>query len=216
MWFNIKIEIQGNYRTYFNFINESYDRLNDISTLSFEVFTSNPFHLYSKVINEYSNSEEFIKALKENKINEIPLKGLEDLYKFLKDIDMYKSSYLNNASPILDTGNKVFFNRDDAYYKDYLKVTSFKKMLSDSTLTSGMSSTLKRNEDQIIMLLIEKASSISSIKVIPKDTTDYTFRSATFNRDIFKDISENLARRYAVLEKPGKVRNLIVDSFLPQ
>ena len=216
MWFNIKIEIQGNYRTYFNFINESYDRLNDISTLSFEVFTSNPFHLYSKVINEYSNSEEFIKALKENKINEIPLKGLEDLYKFLKDIDMYKSSYLNNASPILDTGNKVFFNRDDAYYKDYLKVTSFKKMLSDSTLTSGMSSTLKRNEDQIIMLLIEKASSISSIKVIPKDTTDYTFRSATFNRDIFKDISENLARRYAVLDKPGKVRNLIVDSFLPQ
>ena len=216
MWFNIKIEIQGNYPTYFNFINASYDNLNNISTLSFEVFTSNPFHLYDKVINEYSNSEEFIKALKENKIKEIPLKDLEDLYKFLKSIDMYKNSYLNSASPILNTGNKVFFNRDDGYYKDYLKVTGFKKMLSDSTLTSGMSSRLKTNEDRIIMLLIEKASSISSIKVIPKDTTDYTFRSATFNRDIFKDISENLARRYAVLDKPGKVRNLIVDSFLPQ
>ena len=216
MWFNIQIKIQGDYSNYLNFTNKYYDSLNNISTISFEVFTPNLHHLYDKVINEYTDSHEFIKALEEYKINEIPLKDLEDLHKFLKNTAMYKSSYLNNASPILDTGNKVFFNRDDAYYKDYLKVTGFKKMLSDSNLTAEMPFSLKTNEDRIIMFLIEKASSILSIKVIPKDTTDYTFRSTTFKKDIFKDISEALAHRYAVLPKPGKVRNLIVDSFLPQ
>ena len=216
MWFKVQIEIQGNYRTYLNFMNESYDSLNDISTLSFEVFITNLHHLYSKVINENSNFGEFIKDLEDNKINEIPLKDLEDLHKVLKNTAMYKSSYLNGESHMLNTGNKVFFNRNEQCYKDYLKVTGFKKMLSDSNLAAEMSFRLKTNEDRIIMLLIEKASSISSIKVIPKDTTDYTFKSTTFKKDIFKDISEALARRYAVLPKPGKVRNLIVDSFLPQ
>lgn len=221
MWFKVQIEMQGNCRTYLNFtylnfMNDSYDSLSDISTLSFEVFTSNLYHLYGKVVNEYSDSQEFIKALKENKIDEIPLKDLGDLHQFLKNIAMYKKSYLNSASPMRHTGNRVFFNRDEQCYKDSLKITSFKKMLSDSTLTSGMSSRLKTNEDLIIMLLIGKASLISSIKVIPKDTTDYTFRATTFKKDIFKDISEALAHRYAVLPKPGKVKNLIVDSFLPQ
>ena len=118
MWFKVQIKIQGDYSIYSYFTNKSYDSLNNISTISFEVFTPNLHHLYDKVINEYTDSHEFIKALEEYKIKEIPLKDLEDLHKFLKNTAMYKSSYLNGASPILDTGNKVFFNRDDAYWID--------------------------------------------------------------------------------------------------
>ena len=84
MWFKVQIEIQGNYRTFLPFINESYDSLNDISTLSFEVFTTKLYHLYSKKVNEYSDSEEFVKALRENKINEIPLNLLHLKKIFLK------------------------------------------------------------------------------------------------------------------------------------
>ena len=73
MWFNIQIEIQGNYRTFLPFMNESYDSLSNISTLSFGVFTTKLYHLYSKKVNEYSDSEEFVKALRENKIDEISL-----------------------------------------------------------------------------------------------------------------------------------------------
>ena len=219
MWFNIKIEIRTSDRAYYNFVNESYDNSSDITTLSLEVFATELITLYPNSGRGYPNFAQFKEALIENKIDEISLNDLGDLYSFLEDAIIYKQSYTYDENPILNTCAKVFFNRYkeyNNYYGNFVDINEFKNLLSDSILTHNAPFRLRKNEHHLISYLIQKASSILSIKVIPKDTKRYEYRATTFSRDIFKDISEALAHRYAVLDKPGKVRNLIVDSFLPQ
>ena len=219
MWFNIKIEIRDNNCDYYNFVNKSYDNSRGITTLSFEVFAIELIALYPYSGREYTNFEQFKEALIENKIDEISLNDLGGLYSFLENAIIYKQSYTYDENPILNTGAKVFFNRYKEYNKYYgnsVYINEFKKLLSDSIITCNTPFELNKNEYQLIAYLIQKASSILSIKVIPIDTQEYRHRFTTFKKDIFKDISEALAHRYAVLDKPGKVRNLIVDSFLPQ
>ena len=220
MWFNIQIRIQDRERIYASFINESYNEINNKLTLSFEVFITNVIDLFQKERANYSSIDKFKNALRENKINEIVLNDLEELSKVLDSAVMYKRSYTYDEKLELDTGGGVFFNRDSIDQSDFLTTRDFKNMLSDTildySLTGGLRNKLRRNKDQLITYLVKKTSSILSIKVIPKDTKRYEYRATTFSRDIFKDISENLAHRYAVLPKPGKVKNLIVDSFLPQ
>ena len=220
MWFNIQIQIQDHERIYASFINESYNEINNKLTLSFEVFITNVIDLFQKERASYSSVDKFENALRENEINEIVLNDLEELSKVLDSAVMYKKSYIYNGSIVLDTGIEVFFNRDSIDQSDFLTTRNFKNMLSDIildyNLTGGLRNKLRRNKDQLITYLVKKTSSILNIKVIPKDTKRYEYRATTFSRDIFKDISENLAHRYAVLPKPGKVKNLIVDSFLPQ
>ena len=219
MWFNIKIEIRGDDRAHYNFVSESYDSSRDITTLSLEVFATELITLYPHSGRGYPNFAQFKEALIENKIDEISLNDLGDLYSFLEDAIIYKQSYTYGENPILNTGAKVFFNRYkeyNNYYGNSVDINEFKNLLSDSILTHNAPFRLRKNEYQLIAYLIQRASSILSIKVIPKDTQEYHHKFTTFKKDIFKDISEALAHRYAVLEKPGKVRNLIVDSFLPQ
>ena len=220
MWFNIQIRIQDHERIYASFINESYNEINNKLTLSFEVFITNLIDLFQKERASYSSIDKFENALRENKINEIVLNDLEELSKVLDSAVMYKRSYTYDETIMLDTGTEVFFNRQDTDQSVFLTTRDFKSMLSDTildySLTGGLRNKLRRNKDQLITYLVKKTSSILSIKVIPKDTKRYEYRATTFSRDIFKDISENLAHRYAVLPKPGKVKNLIVDSFLPQ
>ena len=220
MWFNIQIRIQDHERIYASFINESYNEINNKLTLSFEVFITNLIDLFQKERASYSSIDKFENALRENKINEIVLNDLEELSKVLDSAVMYKRSYTYDETIMLDTGTEVFFNRQDTDQSVFLTTRDFKNMLSDTildySLTGGLRNKLRRNKDQLITYLVKKTSSILSIKVIPKDTKRYKYRATTFSRDIFKDISENLAHRYAVLPKPGKVKNLIVDSFLPQ
>ena len=219
MWFNIKIEIRGGDRAHYNFVSESYDNLSDITTLSLEVFATELITLYPNSGRGYPNFAQFKEALIENKIDEISLNDLGDLYSFLEDAIIYKQSYTYGENPILNTGTKVFFNRYkeyNNYYGNSVNINEFKNLLSDTILTHNAPFRLRKNEHHFISYLIQKASSILSIKVIPKGTQEYHHSFTTFKKDIFKDISEALAHRYAVLEKPGKVRNLIVDSFLPQ
>ena len=220
MWFNIQIQIQDHERIYASFINESYNEINNKLTLSFEVFITNVIDLFQKERASYSSIDKFENALRENEINEIVLSDLEELCKVLDSAVMYKRSYTYDETIMLDTGGGVFFNRYKEDRNGFLYTRDFKNMLSDNildySLTGGLRNKLRRNKDQLITYLVKKTSSILSIKVIPKDTKRYEYRVTTFSRDIFKDISENLAHRYAVLPKPGKVKNLIVDSFLPQ
>ena len=220
MWFNIQIRIQDHERIYASFINESYNEINNKLTLSFEVFITNVIDLFQKERASYSSIDKFENALRENEINEIVLSDLEELSKVLDSAVMYKGSYTYDETIMLDTGGRVFFNRYEEGRNGFLYTRDFKNMLSDTildySLTGGLRNKLRRNKDQLITYLVKKTSSILSIKVIPKDTKRYEYRATTFSRDIFKDISENLAHRYAVLPKPGKVKNLIVDSFLPQ
>lgn len=220
MWFNIQIKIQDREHIYARFIDESYNEINNKLTLSFEVFITNVIDLFQKVRANYSSVDKFENALRENEINEIVLSDLEELCKVLDSAVMYKRSYTYDETIMLDTDSKVFFNRQDIDQSAFLTTRDFKCMLSDTileyNLTGGLRNRLRRNKDELITYLVKKASLILSIKVIPKDTKRYEYRATTFNRDIFKDISENLAHRYAVLPKPGKVKNLIVDSFLPQ
>ena len=219
MWFNIKIEIRDNNCDYYNFVNKSYDNSRGITTLSFEVFAIELIALYPYSGREYTNFEQFKEALIKNKIDEISLNDLGDLYSFLENAIIYKQSYTYDENPILNTGAKVFFNRYKKYNKYYgnsVYINEFKKLLSDSIITCNTPFELNKNEYPLIAYLIQKASSILSIKVIPIDTQEYHHSFTTFKKDIFKDISEALAHRYAVLDKPGRVRNLIVDSFLPQ
>ena len=219
MWFNIKIEIRGGDRAHYNFVSESYDNLSDITTLSLEVFATELITLYPNSGRGYPNFAQFKEALIENKIDEISLNDLGDLYSFLEDAIIYKQSYTYDENPILNTGAKVFFNRYkeyNNYYGNSVDINEFKNLLSDSILTHNAPFRLRKNESLLIPYLIQRASSILSIKVIPKATQEYHHRFTKFKKDIFKDISEALAHRYAVLDKPGKVRNLIVDSFLPQ
>ena len=220
MWFNIQIQIQDREHIYASFINESYNELNNKLTLSFEVFITNLIDLFQKERANYTSVDKFENALRENKIDEIRLSDLEELCKVLDSAVMYKRSYTYDETIMLDTGSEVFFNRQDIDQSVFLTTRDFKSMLSDTildyNLTGGLRNKLRRNKDHLITYLVKKTSSILSIKVIPKDTKRYEYRATTFSRDIFKDISENLAHRYAVLPKPGKVKNLIVDSFLPQ
>lgn len=208
MWFNIKIEIQDNGHAYYDFINESYDDSNGITTLSLEVFATELITLYPYSGRGYSNFAQFKEALIENKIDEISLNDLGDLYSFLDDVIIYKQSYRYGGDFILNTGTQVFSNK--------YKAGAFKNLLSDTILTRNTPFKIGKNAYQLITYLIQKASSILSIKVIPINTQEYHHSFTSFKKDIFKDISEALAHRYAVLDKPGKVRNLIVDSFLPQ
>ena len=220
MWFNIQIRIQDHERIYANFINESYNEVNNKLTLSFEVFITNVIELFQKERASYSSIDKFENALRENEINEIVLSDLEELCKVLDSAVMYKGSYTYDETIMLDTGGGVFFNRYEEGRSVFFSTRDFKNMLSntilESELVGSINYKLRKNKDQLISYLIKRASSILSIKVIPKDTKRYEYRATTFHRDIFKDISENLAHRYAVLPKPGKVKNLIVDSFLPQ
>ena len=219
MWFNIKIEIRGDDRAHYNFVSESYDSSRDITTLSLKVFATELITLYPHSGRGYPNFAQFKEALIENKIDEISLNDLGDLYSFLEDAIIYKQSYTYDENPILNTGAKVFFNRYkeyNNYYGNFVDINEFKNLLSDSILTHNAPFRLRKNEYQLIPYLIQRASSILSIKVIPIGTQEYHHSFTKFKKDIFKDISEALAHRYAVLEKPGKVRNLIVDSFLPQ
>ena len=217
MWFNIKIEIRGDDRAHYNFVSESYDSSRDITTLSLEVFATELITLYSHSERGYPNFAQFKEALIENKIDEISLNDLGDLYSFLEDAIIYKQSYTYDENPILNTGAKVFSNKyKEDIYSSYSNTGAFKQLISDSILTHNAPFRLRKNEYQLISYLIYRASSILSIKVIPKATQEYHHSFTKFKKDIFKDISEALAHRYAVLEKPGKVRNLIVDSFLPQ
>ena len=218
MWFNIKIEIRGGDRAYCNFVNESYDNSSDITTLSLEVFATELITLYPHSGRGYPNFAQFKEALIENKIDEISLNDLGDLYSFLEDAIIYKQSYTYGRHSMLNIGTPVFSNKyKEDSYSSYSSTGAFKQLVSDTILTRNTSYfKLRKNEYQLISYLIQRASSILSIKVIPIDTQEYHHRFTSFKKDIFKDISEALAHRYAVLEKPGKVRNLIVDSFLPQ
>ena len=217
MWFNIKIEIRGGDRAYCNFVNESYDSSRDITTLSLKVFATELITLYPHSGRGYPNFAQFKEALIENKIDEISLNDLGDLYSFLEDAIIYKQSYTYGENPILNTGAKVFSNKyKEDIYSSYSNTGAFKQLISDSILTHNAPFRLRKNESLLIPYLIQRASSILSIKVIPIGTQEYHHSFTKFKKDIFKDISEALAHRYAVLEKPGKVRNLIVDSFLPQ
>ena len=220
MWFNIQIQVKGDERVYANFINESHNNFNNKMTLSFEVFITNIIDLFQKERANYTSSDKFENALRENKIDEIVLYDLEELCKVLDSAVIYKKAYTYGEKLVLDTGAEIFFNRYEEGRSVFLSTRDFKNMLSDTILESelagSMNYKLRKNKDQLISYLIKRASSILSIKVIPKDIKKYNFKATTFHRDIFKDISENLARRYAVLDKPGKVKNLIVDSFLPQ
>ena len=217
MWFNIKIEIRGGDRAYCNFVNESYDSSRDITTLSLEVFATELITLYPHSGRGYPNFAQFKEALIENKIDEISLNDLGDLYSFLENAIIYKQSYTYDKNPILNTGAKVFSNKyKEDIYSSYSNTGAFKQLISDSILTHNAPFRLRKNESLLIPYLIQRASSILSIKVIPIGTQEYHHSFTKFKKDIFKDISEALAHRYAVLEKPGKVRNLIVDSFLPQ
>ena len=217
MWFNIKIEIRGGDRAYCNFVNESYDSSRDITTLSLKVFATELITLYPHSGRGYPNFAQFKEALIENKIDEISLNDLGDLYSFLEDAIIYKQSYTYDENPILNTGAKVFSNKyKEDIYSSYSNTGAFKQLISDSILTHNAPFRLRKNESLLIPYLIQRASSILSIKVIPIGTQEYHHSFTKFKKDIFKDISEALAHRYAVLEKPGKVRNLIVDSFLPQ
>ena len=217
MWFNIKIEIRGGDRAHYNFVSESYDNLSDITTLSLEVFATELITLYPNSGRGYPNFAQFKEALIENKIDEISLNDLGDLYSFLEDAIIYKQSYTYDENPILNTGAKVFSNKyKEDIYSSYSNTGAFKQLISDSILTHNTPFRLRKNESLLIPYLIQRASSILSIKVIPISTQEYHHSFTKFKKDIFKDISEALAHRYAVLEKPGKVRNLIVDSFLPQ
>lgn len=220
MWFKVQIEIEGDERIHASFINESYNELNNKLTLSFEVFITSLIELFQKERANYLSVDKFENALRENEINEIVLNDLEELCKVLDSAVMYKKSYRYDGTIMLDTGTEVFFNRDSIDQSDFLTTRNFKNMLSDTildyNLTGGLRNKLRRNKDQLITYLVKKTSSILSIKVIPKGTKRYNYKATTFKKDIFKDISEALAHRYAVLPKPGKVRNLIVDSFLPQ
>ena len=83
MWFNIKIEIRGGDRAHYNFVSESYDNLSDITTLSLEVFATELITLYPNSGRGYPNFAQFKEALIENKIDEISLNDLGDLYSFL-------------------------------------------------------------------------------------------------------------------------------------
>ena len=217
MWFNIKIEIRTSDRAYCNFVNESYDNSSDITTLSLEVFATELITLYPHSGRGYPNFAQFKEALIENKIDEISLNDLGDLYSFLEDAIIYKQSYTYDENPILNTGAKVFSNKyKEDIYSSYSNTGAFKQLISDSILTHNAPFRLRKNESLLIPYLIQRASSILSIKVIPIGTQEYHHSFTKFKKDIFKDISEALAHRYAVLDKPGKVRNLIVDSFLPQ
>ena len=217
MWFNIKIEIRGGDRAYCNFVNESYDSSRDITTLSLKVFATELITLYPHSGRGYPNFAQFKEALIENKIDEISLNDLGDLYSFLEDAIIYKQSYTYDENPILNTGAKVFSNKyKEDIYSSYSNTGAFKQLISDSILTHNAPFRLRKNESLLIPYLIQRASSILSIKVIPIGTQEYHHSFTKFKKDIFKDISEALAHRYAVLDKPGKVRNLIVDSFLPQ
>ena len=217
MWFNIKIEIRGGDRAHYNFVSESYDNLSDITTLSLEVFATELITLYPHSGRGYPNFAQFKEALIENKIDEISLNDLGDLYSFLEDAIIYKQSYTYDENPILNTGAKVFSNKyKEDIYSSYSNTGAFKQLISDSILTHNAPFRLRKNESLLIPYLIQRASSILSIKVIPIGTQEYHHSFTKFKKDIFKDISEALAHRYAVLDKPGKVRNLIVDSFLPQ
>ena len=111
MWFNIKIEIRGCDHAHYNFVSESYDSSRDITTLSLEVFATELITLYSHSERGYPNFAQFKEALIENKIDEISLNDLGDLYSFLEDAIIYKQSYTYGENPILNTGTKVFFNR---------------------------------------------------------------------------------------------------------
>ena len=217
MWFNIKIEIRGGDRAYCNFVNESYDSSRDITTLSLKVFATELITLYPHSGRGYPNFAQFKEALIENKIDEISLNDLGDLYSFLEDAIIYKQSYTYDENPILNTGAKVFSNKyKEDIYSSYSNTGAFKQLISDSILTHNAPFRLRKNESLLIPYLIQRASSILSIKVIPIGTQEYHHSFTKFKKDIFKDISEALAHRYAVLDKPGKVRKLIVDSFLPQ
>ena len=217
MWFNIKIEIRGGDRAHYNFVSESYDSSRDITTLSLEVFATELITLYPNLGRGYPNFAQFKEALIENKIDEISLNDLGDLYSFLEDAIIYKQSYTYGRHSMLNIGTPVFSNKyKEDSYSSYSSTGAFKQLVSDTILTRNGYFKLRKNEYQLISYLIQKASSILSIKVIPIDTQEYHHSFTTFKKDIFKDISEALAHRYAVLEKPGKVRNLIVDSFLPQ
>ena len=218
MWFNIKIEIRGGDRAHYNFVSESYDNLSDITTLSLEVFATELITLYPNSGRGYPNFAQFKEALIENKIDEISLNDLGDLYSFLEDAIIYKQSYTYGRHSMLNIGTPVFSNKYKGdSYSGYSSTGAFKQLISDTILTRNTSYfKLRKNEYHLISYLIQRASSILSIKVIPIDTQEYHHRFTSFKKDIFKDISEALAHRYAVLDKPGKVRNLIVDSFLPQ
>ena len=217
MWFNIKIEIRGGDRAHYNFVSESYDSSRDITTLSLEVFATELITLYPNLGRGYPNFAQFKEALIENKIDEMSLNDLGDLYSFLEDAIIYKQSYTYGRHSMLNIGTPVFSNKyKEDSYSSYSSTGAFKQLVSDTILTRHGYFKLRKNEYQLISYLIQKASSILSIKVIPIDTQEYHHSFTTFKKDIFKDISEALAHRYAVLEKPGKVRNLIVDSFLPQ
>lgn len=221
MWFNIKIEIRNSDRAYYNFVSESYDDSKGITTLSLEVFTTELITLYPNSGRGYPNFAQFKEALIENKINEISLNDLGDLYSFLEDAIIYKQSHTYGRHSILNTGTPVFSNKyKEDSYSSYSSTGAFKQLVSDTILTRNASFNasfkLRKNECLLIPYLIQRASSILSIKVIPISTQEYHHSFTSFKKDIFKDISEALAHRYAVLDKPGKVRNLIVDSFLPQ
>lgn len=221
MWFNIKIEIRDSDRAYYNFVSESYDDSKGITTLSLEVFATELITLYPNSGRGYPNFAQFREALIENKIDEISLNDLGDLYSFLEDAIIYKQSYTYGRHSMLNTGTPVFSNQyKEGSYSSYSSTGAFKQLVSDTILTRNASFNasfkLRKNECLLIPYLIQRASSILSIKVIPISTQEYHHSFTSFKKDIFKDISEALAHRYAVLDKPGKVRNLIVDSFLPQ
>ena len=127
MWFNIKIEIRTSDHAYYNFVSESYDDSSGITTLSLKVFATELITLYPNSGRGYPNFAQFREALIENKIDEISLNDLGDLYSFLEDAIIYKQSHTYGRHSMLNTGTPVFSDQyKEGSYSSYSSTGAFK------------------------------------------------------------------------------------------
>lgn len=218
MWFKIEIKTKGEKRfPYIRFMGSSYDKENDITTIELQVFNRDLEKLYSQCKTDL-NIEQFEQYLIDGNITEVYIENLNRLYTYLESVSLYKidpeSSFYGTV--ISDRYTKVFFNKPNI--NKYSDIDKFKELINESIGIQGMYSSLSAIKDRIIVLFTEKEinSLETTIRVIPRNNKTYSLKSTEFSKEIFKDICEALAHRYAVLPKPGKVKNLIVDSFLPQ
>lgn len=213
MWYNIKIEVSSYSGGHHNIIKRTTK--DDKLYLDFDVFIFQKSYIHEVYYNT-TNIEVNTTTFKDKLYNfDEPFSfsgiSLNSLLMLLEACELVRDTY----DYIHSCDNNQVFNNLEKSNKSYRSpLRRFKTLIENIRDKDNyrVDSTLK----SIIFYLLDVNTEILDITLTRISTKRYYKDSTSFKKDIFKEINTELAHRYAVLEKPGKIKNLIVDSFLPQ
>lgn len=211
MWLTLNLKYkpnsQGFYTNYIKIIESNADKCE----VELQIFTTNLECLYELYKDTMSREAFRYNLLESTDFTEI---DIINNFHIVADL-LYDANFIKSAS-----GSIYTINSNPMFYNDKLKIHHYKddevlRRLKD-TIEENISNSYNDNQADLLFLLFSSTKDLLEAKITIDKSYKFKSANSSIRRELFKDISEAISHRYAVLEKPSKLRNLIVDSFLPQ